>query len=528
MLTFLQLGKFLPPILLGAAGALLLAPLACSLTRSKANCESTTECKEAFGTGFVCSKEGICEQAAIEASCQTQTPHNLLLSPEKNKNRIVLGSLLRAAGKEGARHDSVQLALESVNTFLERNESQNKNNFPELENLRFGLVQCDHEGNTEEIANLAQYLVETLEVPAIIGPASSSGTDRAFRRVNLGAEEVELQKVLFMSPSATSVSLSSLETTQPGVLWRTAPMDDGQGLLMGTYAKNSSVKFAVIYEDTPYGKGLYKELMATSGSTCANCSVTFPADKSDAAALGLALATDEARAALEGAEIVFFIGAQEKHIKAMMGRLGEPEFKGRVFFFSDAAASQDHVRVVPADYYKNVVGTRTRSPKDTEALRLFTSAYSFRHEEPPLIHSFTANAYDAAWLVLVSAMGARLSGKEITPSTLARHLGHLSDTHWASLPEKQCPSKFQDENCPPITLSANNLPLILRTLAQRGAVDVEGASGDLNYCPNSEELERSSAAFELWHLEPLEDQMGYEIVADAAPLPPQLLPPCPD
>src|SRR5690606_34081177 len=100
----------------------------------------------------------------------------------------------------------------------------------------------------------------------------------AFRAINLSADgSKETRRALFVSPSATSVALTGLEETQPGMFWRTAPTDDGQGRMMGAYAKAQNMPVAVFYEDTTYGRGLYEELVRSVPALCDDCGVPFDA-----------------------------------------------------------------------------------------------------------------------------------------------------------------------------------------------------------------------------------------------------------
>src|SRR5690606_1730715 len=114
----------------------------------------------------------------------------------------------RAEGKEGARHDAALLAMDAVNDSLAEDESLH----PNLETVRFGIVQCNHDGSTDDATRLAEYLVQVVGAPVILGPASSSATSAAFTRVNLDENGNELRRVLFVSPSATSVALTALES----------------------------------------------------------------------------------------------------------------------------------------------------------------------------------------------------------------------------------------------------------------------------------------------------------------------------
>lgn len=481
----------------------------CTLTRKKTECESNAECRSALGTGYVCAESGLCNLAPAQAGCANQSPEDLLLEPEKYRDYIVLGSLLRSTGKEGARQDSATLAIESVNRFLRNSEGEYK----QLEGLRFGMVQCDHAGSTEEIEELADYLSHTLQIPAILGPASSSATDAAFRQVNLSTSGDELRSTLFVSPSATSVGLTGLERESPGLLWRTAPVDTGQGALMGTYAAESGEPFAIVYEDTPYGRGLYEALLMGSDDECTNCAIRFDADTGDPVPLVEALASNKAQDAIEAASIVFFIGAQETHIRKMMEKLEDDDYADKMFFFSDAAASSDTIEAIPRGHESRVIGTRVSAPQGSEAQRVFDDSYRGRHDESPLIHSFTANAYDAAWLILLGAIQARLRGDDEDASSIAEGLGRVSDKDWAQRDGSDCPGRVENGVCPPLTLQSSSLPDMITLFTRGEEIDVQGASGSLNYCKSNEELEHSSAAFEIWRVQQ-DEAGGLEVVAD--------------
>lgn len=495
---------------------------ACTLTRKKTDCESSAECRSALGTGYVCAESGLCALAPAQAGCANQSPEDLLLEPEKYKDYLVLGSLLREAGKEGARQDSAILAIETVNRFLRNNEGE----YPQLEGLQFGMVQCDHEGSTEEIEERSAYLAHTLQIPAILGPASSSGADAAFRMVNLSASGNELRTTLFVSPSATSVELTGLEQDSPGLLWRTAPVDDGQGALMGVYAMQSGEPFAIVYEDTPYGRGLYEALLMSSDDECESCAIRFDADTSDPVPLIEALASNKGQDAIAAATTVFFVGAQETHIRKMMEQLKDDAYAGKMLFFSDAAASSDTIAAIPAGHEDHVIGTRVSAPQDSEALRIFESAYRGRHDETPLIHSFTANAYDAAWLLLLGAIQVRLEGDTDSATSIAAGLRQVSDKDWAKRDGSDCPGKVEGGVCPPLTLSSDNLPDMVSLFSRGEAIDVQGASGSLNYCKNNEELEYSAGAFEIWRVQP-DEEGNLQVVADRDLTLRDEFPPCP-
>ncbi len=497
---------------LGALG-LALVTSGCSFSRTDPKCANTDECRASFGTGYMCGNSGLCEVAEVEPNCLQQVPSDLLLSPQKYKDYIVLGSLMRTTGKEGARQDSAFLAIDAFNRFAERHEDE----YPALLGLRFGFVQCDHEGDVEEAARLAEYLADVLRTPAIFGPSSSSAMIAAFSEVNLDEAGRELRRTLFISPSATSVALSDLESTTPGLLWRTAPTDDGQGRLMGQYAKDVDAPMIVLYEDTAYGKGLYTALRDSVGSLCDGCGFSFDASSSDIDSLAGTIASNRTINVLEDAETVFFIGAQEAHLKEMIRRMDDPSFEDKTLFFSDAAASSDTVELIDESDLMRVIGTRPKASTQGETLRVFTGIYEARYDESPLTHSFTTNAYDAAWMLLISALYPRALGREINPLSMAEGLTKLSDPDWTGRNERDCFGDYIDERCQPISLDAENVPDILSAFERFGRVDISGASGTLDYDGQSEELRDGAESFEYWHLKPPNEGSTNYLIASGTP-----------
>ncbi len=504
---------------LAAPTSLFLAAVltACTATREGPTCSTNEECRSAFGVGFVCQSDGFCELPRPEPNCRS-TPPDLLLEPNRYRSYVVFGSLLRSLGKEGARQDAAELALLRANDWLELHEGD----YPELAGLRFASVQCDHDGDIGEVTRLAHYLVDTVGVSAILGPATSSRTVAAFEAVNGSAESKETRNVLFISPSATSVRLTELESEKPGLLWRTAPMDDIQGRLMGLQALTTNMPVVAFYEDTPYGRGLFTEFADVLGDRCDDCGFPFEADTTDVAPLSRALSSDEARTALENAEQVVFVATQDNHLSKIIEQMDEPALADKTFFFSDAAASGDVVSRISPENASRVRGTQVSPPADTEERRFFESEYEARHDgESPLIHSFTAHAYDAAWLAVVSAFWAAINQQTVDPPGMAEGLRHLTKADFSKLDADECHVAIEaGEPCPVIQLDREQLGGVVHHFRAGRDIDVIGASGPVNYCPGDEELERAISAFELWHLEPTDPEdvdSGFKIVSDPPP-----------
>ncbi len=166
-----------------------------------------------------------------------------------------------------------------------------------------------------------------------------------------------------------------------------------------------------------------------------------------------------------------------------------------------AAASADTLKEIPSSAYDRFRGTRASAPQETTALRLFSNNYETAYGESAFTHSFTAHAYDAAWLVIAASIEAQLRAKPINGAEIAQGLKQLSSPSWKELSNDECPFSLDQGNCPAITLSASEIPQLIEGLKTYGQVDVLGASGSLNYCSNEEELERSIDSFSVYCLE---------------------------
>jgi branched-chain amino acid transport system substrate-binding protein len=72
----------------------LLLLLSCTQTGFELKeCETTPECRTAFGLGFTCGAEGLCESEPVPDRCTTTEPSGLWENPENYPDVIVFGSL---------------------------------------------------------------------------------------------------------------------------------------------------------------------------------------------------------------------------------------------------------------------------------------------------------------------------------------------------------------------------------------------------------------------------------------------------
>lgn len=443
--------------------------LGCTLSRvDHARCDAHSDCREAFGVGFACLDTGYCEQQLLPRCTRTH-PVDYLENPEAYTSYLPIGVIVnRSLDAHEARANAVQIVAELANS---------QGGIGDRE--RVALVVCTTEQNAaldaltsaEAAVTTSQWLHDVLGAPAIVGPAASAQAEAAFEA--LGERDLVL-----VSMSATSAVLTGLESPAsdeaPGRLWRTAVPDSFQArAIIADLRARGQQRVAVVYQDDAYGTGMAGELEAR---------FTGAGESVEAYAFG----TDP-RSALEAVAAdatlgeVVFVGAVEQVRGFLQFVAGNTAFDGRQLFVTDTAASVDlwAAPAAPDAVYARLRGTRPGAPTGT-VNGFFRGSYLFAFQEDPNQFSFVANAYDAAFMVIYGAAWAA-ANEETSRSgrAIARGMRQLS----AGVP---------------IALGATTWPTALAELRAGRPVNLEGASGDLDVDPVTEEM---TADVEVWTLD---------------------------
>lgn len=446
-----------------------------AFTTDIAECESASQCRDQFGLGYVCNSDGLCAKSEPLSRCAFTYPEDLFDNPAYG-DRIVVGNLMdRSIATQRARELSARLGL------LQANAQGG------LEGQNFGLVMCTIEesseydalSRTEAAVASARYLVDGVGVVAIIGPASSSDTQATFL-------EIQDSGVLVISPSATSPALTQLDPATvsdetPGLLWRTVPPDSFQGAAIAADMRDPGAgrarvtNVAAIYADGAYGGGLYTEF-ARRFTDAGGTVVPYPF--SDSTQRDAAITT----VATTPVEEVLFISSQPDDIIAFLDTAATlAGYDGKNLFLTDAAANADVLTGVgDTSRFAQVRGSRPAPLDESEDLVYagFIAAYQAEYGEDVRPYSFTANAYDAAWLVAYGAAWALYQGGDIRGQAIARGLRKLSSGTAVEI----------------IPTSWNQ---VKQSFAAGQSVDVAGASGNLDYSPMTEE---TSAPISIWEI----------------------------
>ncbi len=468
----------------GFIGALALAGLAaapaCSATTTDyASCDLNSQCRDRFGFGWVCVDSGFCEEAARIPRCASTFPEDLFFDPQAHPDTIVFGNIMdRSLATHRAREKSARLALKQAN-----DEGG-------LALRDFGVVFCtveeDPEFDTmtrpEAAVAVADYLVNTLGVPAVIGPAASDDVNTVFTEIHGGGADA-----LFISPSATSPALTALDPStvnddHPGLLWRTAPPDSLQGAAIAYDMREPGVgrtqpvsNVAVIYQTGSYGEALStvfsQEFEKAGGSLPTLFSYDTDGQRSEAVGQVSMGSFDE----------VLFVSSQTQQVIEFMDAVATlAGYDGMGIFLTDAAANPDLLMEADSTRFSQVRGTR-QAPRDQDkdlVYAAFLAAYSGEYGEDVRPFSFTANAYDAAWLLVYGSTWALLQDGAISGPGIGKGLRRVSSGD-------------------SVQMLPTNLSQVREKFQRGESIDVEGASGGLDYDPVTEE---TSGTIETWHI----------------------------
>jgi branched-chain amino acid transport system substrate-binding protein len=427
-------------------------------------CTSNRVCRDAFGWGQVCGQDGLCGPLDAEVRCRRTTPPDLLEDPEGYSDLIVLGSVYD--------DDSFPLEVQAIElAVLQVNDNGG------LQGRGYGFVHCT---NVEDLAldkldqetanaEMTLYLADQVGVAAIVGPATSGRTQDAY----LLAEPLG---TVIISPSATSPSLTALDgldptDDDPGLLWRTAPPDSLQGVVMALDMQRRGItSVAVVHQTGAYGEGL-SEVFAEEFVDGGGSATLYPFD--DATIRGEQV-TD---AGATGVQEVLFISSEKSDTVAFLNSVGGSdnyEFKGLFLpdggfdlaIFTEATQGKDK--------FDDVRGTAPSSP-DNLIYEAFTAAFSAEYGDDAKSSGFTSYAFDASWLAIYGTAWSWFSTGDITGIGIAKGLRKIADPAWVR------------DHGEPLALRPTSWSTVVASFETLTAIDIDGSSGSLDFDPETEE-----------------------------------------
>ena len=476
--------------LFAVAAATAALTVACSVVSKVdySECAESSECRTAFGLGWVCGDAGLCEEVELDARCDTVFPKDLLKDPEKYQGAIIFGSLFD--------HNKANGDLILVNA---ANLAITEANSSGLTDGRlFGMVHCDYQENldidskTSDVAAVdgAKFLVDKMGVSVIVGPGTSGLAEAVFTELQ---KPVHAPQALMISPSATSPSLTDIDVRdgdKPGLFWRSAPSDSVLSQVLAERMVATGITTAyVIYADDSYSSGLANALDKNFEPTLNR--VGF----SDAT--GIVPAVQSVAMNPPGAEVaVVFIGADVDQVVTFLNTASTNMsgfYENVSIFLGDAAYNEDVIAQtsdVAAKLYPNVRGVFPGSPSGV-VYGSFVSAYAAAYpNEKATDASYSPYTYDAAWLAIYGAAWAEYQREGSTGLDLAYGLQQVSSPLGL-----------------PVDLGQGTWNTVKREFKAGHGINITGASGKLDYNPETEE---TSAEVIFWKIK--DDQTGFENV----------------
>ncbi|MDC0717756.1 ABC transporter substrate-binding protein [Nannocystis bainbridge] len=451
-----------PPVL----GAAVAAILGCSAVSSVdyAPCSSSADCRGAFGLGYACGEQQLCEKAEVFERCDEVYPVDLFEAPDKSRDLIVFGSLFDHTETTGDRI----LVNAATLAVMEANKSG-------LGGRNFAIVHCDYQQDpsiddltAEEAAvAAAKYLVDELGTPAIVGPGTSGLAEAVYKEL---AKAEHAERTLIISPSATSPSLSDIDPDKPGLFWRTAPPDSVLGAKLAQYMEDEAVSDAVVvYEGNTYGKGLAIELQKNFGAT-----ITLDEYQSPSEIPSKVVEIANQHAGPEDFAIVF-IASDVAQVTSFLNAAGANPFYADPavkIFFGDTAYNVDVItqtQTKAAGLYPNVRGVFPGEPTARKVYQFFNTTYDATFPEKAMDASYASHTYDATWLAIYGAAWSFFqNGQKIEGPAMAEGLTKISagETY---------------------DIVSNTWNGIKTAFKAKRSINVSGASGELDYDPATEE-----------------------------------------
>jgi ABC-type branched-subunit amino acid transport system substrate-binding protein len=361
-------------------------------------------------------------------------------------------------------------------------------NMTGLEDRSFGIVHCDYQENAKiddmksEDAAIAgaKYLVDQLGAVAIVGPGTSGLSEAVYTEL---AKPAHAERTLIISPSATSPSLTDIDTDKPGLFWRTAPPDSVLGAELAKYMEQQIITNAiVIYEGNTYGRGLAEELQKNFEDEIVPLEYQDPSEIP-----GLVVEIPPDVGTPDNFAVVF-IASDVAHVTSFLNAAGsdsfyaDPEVK---IFFGDAAFNTDVITQTvnkAEQLYPNIRGVFPGAPESSTYDR-FLATYNANpaFNEDAADASYSAHTYDAAWLALYGAAWSYYQhDQQTTGKLMAEGLQKISQG-----------ASFE--------ISSTTWNSIKTAFKNKQSINVVGASGKLDYDPATEE---TTAPVSYWTIVP--------------------------
>lgn len=439
------------------------ALLGCSFTAAGnfTECENDAEC----GNAGACA-QGYC--LPLPEGCRREAPGGDV-NPFTEGDRIPLAALLPLTNTAGGADNSEVQGLNAIKLAIsEANDNKG------LANRHFGLFVCDTSRSDDALSTQLTWMIDNLDVPAVITSGSSQTQEAAKNaaRLRTGA--------LVVSATATSPSLVSTFTVE-GNVWRISPPDTLQAQVMlalvrADFPDAGVTRVNVVFENTDYGAGLGENLASLldgAGYQATRRSYRVGV-ANDYTNVVTGLVNDTPRATV----LVGF----PPDLRELVGRAATANFPapdaGHRWYLSDAAKDPEVLTAMTLPTLTGAIGTAP-SQGAGGAFLSFRDSFRGRYGTDPLRLSYTSHSYDAAWLLMLSAAWASQSGGAITGPRMGEGMQKLQVMQ------------------PAIPLRADKWIEASNILSLGNAINVEGTSGPLDF---DLDAGAASSPYEIWQV----------------------------
>ena len=417
-----------------------------------------------------CQRDQVCVQQVclpLPAGCLAE-PYG-----STDADAIRMGGLfpIHTSPEPGASEDESD--LQAFNAVLLALEEVNQRT---LGGKKIALYFCDTGSDRDVAEKQAQWLVNDKKVAAVLTAGSTQ---------TLAAAEVTIPAgVLAMSYSASSPELTVKEDTNGGpvgLLWRTSPSDAIQGSVIAHLLRTDSrfgspIKVGILYVDDLYGQGLSNIISGRlTEARLANRTYAYPRNGDVRQVLdSLDMLYDPDVTVLVG-----FADDVTAILKEASLRTNLRRENGHHWFFSDSV--KDAAVLADPLAYSQAQGFYGTAPAQGAGLAFstFSARFNDRYKKDPAGYAYTSNAYDAMYLLALGASYSLNTSNEVTGAKMAEALTRVSSGAGGT------------------QLTNSNFTYLAAELAAGRSVNVEGASGPLDFDANGE----ARSPVELWQVE---------------------------
>jgi branched-chain amino acid transport system substrate-binding protein len=438
----------------------------CSFTTAGglSECETTADC----ASGQVCAQNFCLPQPA---GCGT------IYGDTTDPNAVQMGAVLplslSSADPNAGQDTSEVQGLNSIRLALD------ELNEPGRASRKITLHVCDSAFDAARTTAQAQWLITEKKIVALLTAGSSQ---------TLAAAAVTLPAgVLTMSSSATSPELTSKEdNTKVGLLWRTSPSDAIQGrvianLLLNDARFNTAQKIGLLYLDKDsYGVGLFEVITERLRGSSKSVKPVPYLRKDDNSMRDAVIALDSF-----DPDITIVVGFEDDATFLVNRGLSSNNLKtsaGHRWFFSDSAKDAALLDDKDPNVRAEVQGAYGTAPAQGagQAFNSFQLRFIQKYNTDPRNFSFTSHAYDSMYLLGLGVAYSQGTTGAVTSAKMAEGL-----------------TKVSSGSVPPIEFTPTNFGKAASELAAGRTVDVEGASGSLQFDIAGE----APSPIELWQVE---------------------------